>query len=340
MKSKALLLAVSATVLVAGCSSGGKIQAAGQHEPSPTATPTPTASPTPSPKPAPTGDPLTGLAPAKGPVVAVKVDNAFLARPYQRGLRQAAIVYQELVEGGLTRFMAVFESTKATSEVGPVRSGRESDIDILRAYQRPSLAFSGAQPGVFALIRQAARNGWLIDASYNAASSQYRLGERRRDARNFFVVPSSVGRGRGGGQPRDIGLRFGPLAAGIPDLTATAVYSPTSVVRVRYNAATGRYVLTQGGRTIPISPANIIVQIVSTHPSRFHDVHGMNTPLTISTGSGRSYVLRDGMRLNGTWKRSGYGATHFRDTTGHDVLLKAGPTWVFLLPRSGSISFG
>jgi len=89
-----------------------------------------------------------------------------------------------------------------------------------------------------------------------------------------------------------------------------------------------------------VSPANIIVEYVNTHPSRFHDVHGMNTPLTISIGGGRSYVLRDGLRVNGTWKRSGYGATHFRDTRGHDVLLKAGPTWVFLLPRSGSISFG
>jgi len=341
MRSKALLLTVIVSCALAGCSGGGShISAAAQHEISPTATPTPTASPTPSPTPAPTGDPLTGLGLVSGPVVAVKVDNAFLARPYQRGLKQAAIVYQELVEGGLTRFMAVFESPSATSEVGPVRSGRESDIDILRAYQHPSLAFSGAQPGVFALIRSAARNGWLIDASYNAATSQYRLGERRRDARNFFVVPASVGRGKGGGQPKDIGLRFGELGTGIATTTARAVYSPTSVVKVRYNAATGRYVLSQGGRVIPFSPANIIVQEVSTHPSRFHDVHGMNTPLTISTGSGSSYVLRDGLRVNGTWKRSGFGQTHFRDTTGHDVLLKPGPTWVFLLPKAGSISFG
>ena len=340
MRSKALLLTVIVSSAIAGCSGGGsRISAAARQETSPTTTPSPSASPTPSPTPAPSGNPLTGLAPVSGPVVAVKVDNAFLARPYQRGLRQAAIVYQELVEGGLTRFMAVFESAAATSEVGPVRSGRETDIDILRAYQRPSLAFSGAQPGVFSLIRAAARHGWLIDASYDAAAGQYRLGERRRDARNFFVVPSRMGRARGGGEPRDIGLRFGHVRAGIRTTTARAAYSPTSVVKVRYNASTGRYVLTQGGRTVPVSPANIIVQYVSTHPSRFHDVHGMNTPLTVSTGSGRAYVLRDGLRVNGTWKRSGFGATHYRDGAGHDVLLKPGPTWVFLLPRAGSVSF-
>jgi hypothetical protein len=335
MRSKASLLLLAVTLSACSANAAKVAQTS-----SPTPSGSPTASPTPSPTPAPTGDPLTGMALSHGPVVAVKIDNAPLARPYQRGLRQGAIVYQELVEGGLTRLMVVFESSGATSEVGPVRSGRETDIDILREYRRPALAFSGAQPGVFALIRAAASRGWLINASYNAATSQYRLGERRRDARNFFVVPSSMGRARGGGQPQDIGLRFGTRFAGVPTTTARAVFSPTSVVKVRYNPATGRYVITQGGRTVPVSPANIIVQYVSAHPSRFHDVHGMNTPLTISTGGGRSYVLRDGLRVNGTWKRSGYGATHFRDTRGHDVLLKPGPTWVFLLPRSGAISFG
>jgi hypothetical protein len=275
-----------------------------------------------------------------GPVVAVKVDNAPLARKYQRGLKQAAIVYQELVEGGLTRFMAVFESASATSEVGPVRSGRETDVDILRAYGKPALAFSGAQPGVFAIIRAAARAGRLIDSSRDAAPGLFRAGERRADARNYFVVPAKVGQKRGGSEPVDIGLRFGALGAGVPTSAATVSFSPMSTIKVRYNAATGRYVLSQGGRTIPVSPANIVVQYVTTKASRFHDVHGMNTPLTVSTGAGRLVVMRDGVRVAGTWKRAGYGATHLLDAAGADVLLKAGPTWVFLVPKGRTISFG
>jgi hypothetical protein len=335
MSFKALALPLAAAALLAGCSSSGD-KVASTGTPSPSATP----SPTPSPTPALVGDPLTGLSLVRGPVVAVKVDNATLARPYQRGLRQAAVVYQELVEGGLTRLMAVFESSKATQEVGPVRSGRESDVDILRAYGKPALAFSGAQPGVFAIIRAAARAGQLIEASRDSAPGLYRAGERRRDARNFFVVPARLGERKGGAEPRDIGLRFGPLGAGVPALRMSASFSPGSTIRFRYAPSTHTWVVTQGGRTVPVSPANIIVQYVTTKPSRFHDVHGMNTPLTISTGSGRSMVLRDGQRVTGTWKRSGYGATHYRDMHGRDVVLRPGPTWILLLPKNGSISFG
>jgi hypothetical protein len=341
MRSKALLLTVITSAVVAGCSGGGgSVRASGPQDQSPT--PTPTASPTPAPSPTPTlsGDPLTGGQLVAGPVVAVKVDNAPLARPYQTGLKQAAIVYQELVEGGLTRLMAVFESSAATKEVGPIRSGRESDLDILRAYGRPALAYAGAQPGVQRIISAAAAAGRLVDASFNTVPSLFRGAERRRDARNFFAVPARIGASRGGSQPRDIGLRFGDLGPGTPTDRVTVSFAPGSTIKVRYDATTGRYVLTQGGRKIPVSPANVIVQYVSTHPSRFHDVHGMNTPLTVSTGAGRSVVLRDGLRVMGSWKRSGYGATHFRDATGQDVLLKPGPTWVFLLPKGRSISFG
>jgi hypothetical protein len=335
MRSKALLLTVTMAALVASCSGSGKPTASSTPSPTPSATP----SPTPSPTLAPSGNPLTGLAPVPGPVVAIKVDNGGLARPYQRGLRQAAVVYQELVEGGLTRFMAVFESATATSEVGPVRSGRESDIDILRGYGRASLAFSGAQPGVLALIRAAARAGYVIDASYDTAPSLYRLGERRRDARNFFTVPSRVGQRRGGSEPRDIGFRFGVEPGGVPVAVATVSFSPMSRMTVRYNATSGTYVISQSGRAVPVSPVNIIVQEVRTHPSRFHDVHHMNTPLTISTGTGTTWVMHNGKRFAGTWRRTGYGATHFVDATGKDILLSPGPTWVFLLPVSGSISF-
>ena len=340
MRSKALLLTVITSAVVAGCSGGGSdIRASGTHEQSPTPTPT-LAPPTPSPTPALSGDPLNGGPAARGPVVAIKVDNAPLARPYQTGLKQASIVYQELVEGGLTRLIAVFESSRATKEVGPVRSGRESDLDILRMYGKPALGFSGAQPGVFAIIRAAAAAGRVIDASRDSSPGLYRAGAQRRDARNYFVVPARLGERRGGSEPRDIGLRFGPLGAGAPTSALTVSFAPGSTIKVRYDATTGRYVLTQGGRTIPISPSNVIVQYVATHPSRFHDVHGMNTPLTVSTGAGRSVVLRDGLRVMGSWKRAGYGATHFRDATGKDVLLKPGPTWVFLLPKGRSISFG
>lgn len=332
VRSKALVLAAATASLLAGCS-GGDDEAA--PSPAPSATASPTTSPTPVPR-----DPLTGGTVQPGPVVAVKVDNAVLARPYQRGLSQAAVVYQELVEGGSTRFMALFESLSASREVGPIRSARESDLDVLRAFGKPALAFSGAQPGVFALVRQAARAGRVIDASYDSAPGLYRLGERRRDARNFFAVPSRIGQRRGGSSPRDVGLRFGPAVPGTVTTSAAASFSPQATVRVRYDASSGTYTLSQGSRVIPFHPENVVVQVVTTQRSRFHDVNGMNTPLTITTGAGRAVVLRDGQRYDGTWRRAGYGATRYLSSAGTDVALRPGRTWVMLLPKAGSLSFG
>lgn len=329
-------MTAAAVALASGCSGG--------HGARPSASPSVTPTPTPSPTPtglALTGDPLTGQGLVAGPVVAVKVDNADLARPFQRGLDQAAIVYQELVEGGSTRFLAVFESRAATKEVGPIRSGRESDVDLLRGLGRVAIAFSGANSGVLAIFHQAVRARYLYDASRDAAPSLYRYGGSRADANNYFAVPAKLGAAIGGSSPQDIGWRFGaPAVAGTTTATASLTYAGASTMNVRYVARSGTWVISQGGRVVPVSPANLIIQSVTIKGSRFYDVHGKNTPYTVSTGSGKVVVLRDGKRFVGRWVRNGFGPTRLVDALGHDLLLKPGRTWVFLLPSNQVPSFG
>jgi len=87
-----------------------------------------------------TGEPVQAL----GPVLAVKIDNLAPARP-QTGLTGADIVYVLPVEGGLSRFLAVF-SSHSPPVIGPVRSAREDDLELLRQFGRPAFAYSGAQP--------------------------------------------------------------------------------------------------------------------------------------------------------------------------------------------------
>jgi hypothetical protein len=331
-------------VLAAGCGPAATAKAAragAVTSASPSASPSPSAAAVVDPTDI---DPLTGEAPRpSGSVVVIKVDNGALARPYQRGLGRAAIVYQELVESGETRFAAIF-TTGSSGEVGPVRSVRESDIELLRQYGDVPVAFSGGNSGVKATFHAAVRAGYLVDASYDAVPRDYRLGERRADARNFFTTPSSLVASRPGAAARDIGLRFGPMpvGAGSPVAVAKAVFSSFVTVRVQYVPETHAWAIFQQGREMPgVGPANVIVQRVPIRMSRYVDVLGNRTPYTVTTGSGPATILRDGRAVTATWQRpKESGGTRFVDALGKNVPLRPGPTWILLLPTSSSLTLG
>ena len=118
-----------------------------------------------------TGEPVAAL----GPVLAVKIDNLAPARP-QTGLTTADIVYVLPVEGGLSRFLAVF-SSRFPPVIGPVRSAREDDLELLRQFGRPAFAYSGAQPQLLPVVEKA-RTADLY-AGRAAAISAIRAGSRR-----------------------------------------------------------------------------------------------------------------------------------------------------------------
>ena len=93
---------------------------------------------------------LSGREGINGPVLAVKIDDTSAAHP-QIGLEDADVVYIEQVEGGLTRLAAIFSSV-IPERVGPIRSARISDIDILSQYGRVAFAYSGAQRKLLSVI--------------------------------------------------------------------------------------------------------------------------------------------------------------------------------------------
>ena len=339
------LLLLAATL--AGCSSSTTTRAV----PGPTGTPGPsTAAPTkaatkpPSPPRDPLAgvDQLTGLRPRRtGPVVAIKVDNEGLARPYQRGLDRAAIVYQELMEGGSTRLLAVFDD-QSRGEVGPIRSVRESDIELLREFGQAAVGFSGGNAGVKATFHRAERSGWVLDASYDVLPGAYRIGEHRADANNFFSSPGALAAARPrASAPRDIGLRFAAAPTKGPATgAATANYAAGSTVRVVYDGRTHTYAIYQDGRLMQgVAPNNIVVQFVTERGSQYVDVLGNGTPYTVTTGGGRAVVLRDGMRVESRWLRQGFGRTRLITTGRRDVPLRPGRTWVLLLPAGRPLAF-
>ena len=112
--------------------------------------------------------PLTGLpvdddAAAERPAMAVKIDNHPKARP-QYGINQADIIFEENVEK-LTRFAAVFHS-EGSDPVGPIRSGRMQDINLLGSMNKPLFVWSGGNAKVSAAIQDSD----LVDLSWTVAN--------------------------------------------------------------------------------------------------------------------------------------------------------------------------
>lgn len=294
------------------------------------------------PAPAPT-DPLTGQSPAPTtPLVAVKIDNGVLARPFQRGLETASVVYVELVEGGTTRFMALW-SQAPDREIGPIRSLRESDMELLLQHGKLGVGFSGANDRVLRGFQEASTRGEFVDVSFDSRPQLYRIGERRKDAKNFYANAADLARNATGADAaKDVGLRFGdgPRPDHTPGTAARATFSPQETVTAQYDPSIARYRLSVGGREIAGgTPANVVVQQVQVRDGGFTDAVGNRTPYSVTVGSGPVEVLRDGVRQTGTWQRPDpLGGTRYVAADGTDLPLKPGPTWVLLQPAGNALS--
>ncbi|KPH99004.1 Protein of unknown function DUF3048 [Actinobacteria bacterium OK074] len=313
----AALLAVALTgSLVAGCSSGG-----GAPSDDGRGQPTSPAASTPS-----TGG--TSAAPT-GPVLAVKIDNVAAARP-QTGIDAADIVYAEQVEGGLSRLMAVF-ATKLPKAVGPVRSARESDLELLRQFDDPTLAFSGAQRKLLPLIADAP----LREASPTQDGGAYYRGTTKAAPHNLYLRPKQLVHSAPGAAALTTGFRYGAApAGGTPESTRTVRY-PAARFTFNWSAERGRWLVSMDGTpTVTtdgarVAPATVVVQYVKVSKSRYHDVLGNNSPYTQTVGSGRAQVLRDGREFDVKWQRSSAaGGTSFTLADGTPVNFAKGQVWV------------
>ena len=331
--------AAAAVALLAACSGGHKHAAA----------PTPSVSSTPpSASPTPTAEPvvatLDGGPPARGQVVVIKVDNSPTARSLQTGFAHAPVVYQEVIEGEATRFAAVFVG-RGSPDVGPVRSARDTDIELFAEYGSIVFGFSGANAHVRAHVDASP----LVPVPQERYAGAYPLRGRRAEAFNFYTSTSRLidAEPRRGVGVRDVGFRFGPEPVGgvavHGDVRVT--FNGASYVTFHYNDRRHGWALTQNGRAMSLAdgtvvvPQNVIVQFVPVVRGRYSDVLGNNSPDTHSIGHGRAVVFRDGQRFDGTWKRPTRGVgTHFVTAAGEDIMLRpGGQTWVLLVPTTGTI---
>ncbi|MFI1168962.1 DUF3048 domain-containing protein [Streptomyces sp. NPDC020801] len=264
-----------------------------------------------------------------GPVLAVKIDNVAPARP-QTGLNAADVVYAEQVEGGLSRLMAVY-ATQLPPVVGPVRSARESDLELLRQFDRPALAFSGAQTKLLPLIDAAP----VSAVPPGKKPGAYFRGSGRAAPHNLYVRPGRLLASAPGAGALTTGFHYGAAPSGGRAETSRTVRYPAARFTFTWSerrhgwqvAMDGRPTVTADGRQV--TPATVVVQHVKVRRSSLHDVLGNYTPYTETVGSGKAEVLRDGRVWDVTWKRPrAADGTAFTSADGTAVNFARGQVWV------------
>jgi hypothetical protein len=332
------VLGAVALALTACSGSAGSTSAAASAA-TPTVSPSDAASVSPSPSDSvgiPDGaSPLSGRAGGAGkPVLVVKYDNTPNAQPHS-GLKSADIVYVEEVEFGLTRIAAVFSSVLPRA-VGPVRSARISDIDLLAQFGRPAFAYSGAQHKMRPVLAKAS----LYDVSGDKGPSGYYRDPRRKAPYNFFGVPARLlARAPKASLSQDIGFVFSAEApAGGKAVRSVTASYPASQAMFVWNAKAKAFDVllnkkparaTEGGTQ---HATTVVVQYVRQHDSGFGDKFGGKTPMLETVGTGKGWVLRDGKAYAVTWTRSAAtSGTTFTGADGQLVPFAAGQVWVVLV---------
>ncbi|GGY08371.1 DUF3048 domain-containing protein [Streptomyces djakartensis] len=267
---------------------------------------------------------------ATGPgVLAVKIDNTGAARPHT-GVDAADVVYVEQVEGGLSRLMAVY-ATRLPKSVGPVRSARESDLELLRQFDRPTLAFSGAQTKLLPLIDKAP----LRAETPGNASDAYVRDSGRPAPHNLFLRPGQIMPDAPGAAALTTGFHYGSAPAGGTAETERTVRYPAARFTFTWSESRNRWLVGMDGAPATtadgerMTAATVVVQYVKVRESAFGDFLGNNTPYTETVGSGKAEVLRDGRAYDVDWERANAtDGTAFTTGDGTPVNFAKGQVWV------------
>jgi Protein of unknown function (DUF3048) N-terminal domain/Protein of unknown function (DUF3048) C-terminal domain len=279
-----------------------------------------------------TGEPVRSL----GPVLAVKIDNIVNARP-QTGLSKADIVYVMPVEGGLTRFLAIY-SSRFPPVLGPVRSARDDDLQVLRQFGRPAFAYSGAQPHLLPVVEHAR----IVDLYDGLVGGYYRDNSRVAPYNLYAHTSQLLAEARGASTAHDIGFRFGPAPAGGTPTTARSVSYPAASFTFRWSQAAGRWLVWMDGSPAMSTDAGqlgaptVVIQYTRVGTSRFPEWGGP-APYAYSTGAGQAVVLRNGQAWNAHWSRPhGSDGTTYTTDSGQRMTFARGPVWVLLVSQSGT----
>ena len=274
-------------------------------------------------------------------VTAIMIENSPDARP-QSGLKDSGVVFEAIAEGGITRFLVLYQEQKPQL-IGPVRSVRQYYVDWVAAFNA-SVAHVGGSANALKEIRNG--NYRDIDQFFNA-STYWRATDRYapHNVYTSFEKIDALNSKKGFTTSEFTGFSRKDSTA----TTATAasidvkISSPLFNSHYNYNAATNTYDRSQAGRphldreSGQISPR--VVVVMKVNESRVLE-DGYREQIDV-IGSGSATIFQDGIAQEVTWaKTSRTAQITFTNAAGEDVPLARGQTWLTALPNdSGSVTW-
>ena len=350
-----LALAAASVTTLAACGSGHRVAA----PPPPASTTTTTSAPATTTttikkviprRPVPIVAPFTGLsatrAETRRPAVVVKIDNLQEALP-QTGPNQADIVYEEMVEGGLTRLAAVFQSDYPRT-VGPVRSGRLTDEGIADDLAHPVLAYAGAN----ALFQPQLAAQPVTDVDDDTNPSLFVRNNAQQAPHNLYTDIAGLAALDKAHTPpaalwsfRPSGSRF--AGRGVAPAVSATVFFPAATAQWTWSSKHRVWLRTQNlaadldSHGSQLSASNVIIQFIPYATTAYVTGEGAGAdgapiPGGEFVGSGPAWYLSGGAVVKGTWSRASLTArTVYKDSAGAAIQLQPGRTWVEL-PETGT----
>ena len=287
-----------------------------------------------------TGVELSDASLANRPVTGLMIENSGDARP-QSGLTDAGIVFEAIAEGGITRFLALFQESQP-QYIGPIRSARPYYIDFALPFDA-GLGHVGGSPDALNDIKNLGVRD--LDEFYNS-QAYWRITERAapHNVYSSFAKLDALNQSKGYTSSkftpftRKKDVPQTPTASSIDFSISSSFYSP----HFQYNTATNTYKRSEGGVAhvdaqtgAQISPKVVIALVMNQGLAS----DGDHTTYQ-DTGSGKMYVFQDGIVSVGTWAKSSRQSQFvFTDKNGLTMKLNAGQTWISIVGSASYVSY-
>lgn len=291
------------------------------------------------------------------PIVVVKIENDPIVRP-QTGLERADLIFEELVEGGMTRFAAIYQSD-LPDQVGPVRSVRHVDVSIAEPMADAFVFSGGARrtmkfvkrkiPTTISVINEGAPGMQRVSSVpsphnifLNMEEMLDSIAAKYTASTGFFVRPEA----------KPASASPSSSATGSPQPSSTAltgksvndvgvVFSSFAGPNWKWNATDKMWMRSEGIKPFlnkdgkQFGTNNLMIIEVREIDAGYKGQTGGYVPRTVLTGSGRAWVLSDGKAVEIAWNKPFVDAQmELTDLDGNPFTMPTGRTWVELLPVS------